>query len=318
MVDDEPTPVTEVPAETDATPAPTPAPAAPAPPTDATDATDAPKTLSPEEKRALDTKFGKTIQAFLDKAREEGADFPKLAKQYVDASGDDSIKTEYHKFDAMSQSEPDEAFKDEATVLRAIFSQQKNAPIFHTREDKGIWVIHLTDIQEPRDLTLEEATEQIKEALTGAEALEVVTAKSEESREKLADATKDGSTFKAAAEKLGYEVTRLAYDRTPPADSGIDQRMLGQAVYQTVPGQISETQVNAPDGAALVYVAQKSVGEEDAAAGRSKDNIAHNLRGGSTYSPGYGHWLFRSWLQKLRKEADPQPPLLDFRQLPGS
>ena len=95
------------------------------------DAPDAPKTLSPEEKRSLEKKFGQTIQAYLDKAREDGADFSKLAKEHVDASGDDSIKAEYHKFDAMSYSEPDEAFKEEADVLRAIFSQPKNTPIFH-------------------------------------------------------------------------------------------------------------------------------------------------------------------------------------------
>lgn len=279
-------------------------------------APETPEKLDTDEKRALDKTFGTTLQSFLDAVRAEGADFTKLAKEHVNATGEMAIEVEYQKFDVFPQNEAPQAIKENHAVLDATFSQQKDTTIFHTREPKGIWVIHITDIEAPRDLTLEEASAQIRKALAGVTALDAVTANSEATKEKLAEATKDGPTFKAAAEKLGYEVTRLAYQRTPPANSGITQRFLGQIVHDTVPGQISETQVNATDGAVLVYVAQKSLDDESATEERAKDNIARSLRGGNTFSPGYAHWLFRSWLQQVRKEADPQPLILDFRELP--
>lgn len=272
--------------------------------------------LTREEKQALDKKFFETLQAFLDSTRADGADFAKLAKGQVDASADSGIEVEYHKLDAFSLEEPDEALEDNPGLLRAIFAQPKNEPVLYHREPKGVWVVKITDIEDTRDLTLEEATEQIREALTGIAALDAITEKLDADREKLAEATKDGPTFKAAAEELGYEVTRVAYQRIPPPDSGMSRQLQGilrDTANSTVAGQISETQIDSTEGGALIYIAQKSVDEEGAAVESQKENIAYGLRGGSSFNPGYKHWLFRSWLQAARKEADPQPQVLDPR-----
>ncbi len=196
-------------------------------------------------------------------------------------------------------------------VISRIFSELSgNKKIITPNDATGHWVIHLLQIEEPQPLTLDQAREQVKEALTGDLALESIDEKLKTAREKLTGSTKDGATFKAAAEALGFTVERIAYDRFPPANPKINTNKLRDTVNETVAGRISEPQHDSEKGGMLLYVAEKSVKDEGAATQPKKDNIARSLRSGGLFSPSYKLWLFRSWLKQARKDANPLPVVL--------
>ena len=282
------------------------APAQPEPP--------AKPTLSPEEKKKLELEYFNFVQGFLNKVNAENADFAAIAKDYSDQSKDSKIKVSYLKTEAFSELDPPEQFKDKNQVVNRVFSElsERKPLITITRADpKGVWIIRLIKIEEPKTLSLEEATEQIKEALTGEQALDAIDDKLNTAREKLIDNTKDGPSFKTAAESLGLTVERIAYDRSPPSNPKLNTNKLRDIVNETAAGQISLPQHDSEKGGMLVYVAEKSVKEEEeAAAKRKKESIAMSLKSGGLFSPSYKMWLFRSWLKQARKEANPNPVLL--------
>ena len=196
-------------------------------------------------------------------------------------------------------------------MVSRIFSDlSESKQIIDYKEPTGIWIIRLLDTEEPETLSLEAATEQIREALTGEQALDAIDEKLNSARETLAEATKDGPSFKAKAESLGLTVERIAYDRSPPSNPKINTTKLRDIVNETAAGQLSLPQHDAEKGGMLIYVAEKSVKDEETAAKRKKESIAMSLKSGGLFSPSYKLWLFRSWLKQARIQAKPNPVVL--------
>jgi hypothetical protein len=238
----------------------------------------------------------------------ESADFATLAKEYSEKSKDSKMQVTYRKLDAFSELEPPEELKGKDQVISRVFSDLSESTLIITPNDAtGHWIIRLVTVEEPKTLTLEEAREQIKEALTGDLALEAIDDKLNTAREKLVESTKDGPSFKTTAESLGLTVERIAYDRSPPSNPKINTNKLRDTVNETAAGQISQPQHDSEKGGMLVYVAEKSAKDEETAAQRKKDSIARALKSGGPYSPNYKRWLFRSWLKQARQEANPDP-----------
>ena len=272
-----------------------------------------PKVLTPEERKKVTANYRDVVQGFLNETRKEDVDFAAAAKKAVASSEDNDVETEYHKIESsFTKGEPDEALADKPAILRGIFTQDKDKPIFYVRDPSGsgFYVVRITEVKEPRDLTIDEAREQIEEALSSTEALEAIETKLKDAREKLGGTTSDGPTFKAAAEKEGFEVKRVAYESFPRGDTGVDSSALMAAVGDTVPGQMSEVQVDAKKGTMLVYVAEKSTGDSEEAAARKKDAIAYRLRTAGGQRAG----LVRSWLQSARAAADLKPRVIEELQ----
>jgi hypothetical protein len=279
------------------------APAQPAPP--------AKPTLSKEEKEKLKLEYFNLVQGFLNKVSGKTADFTAIAQEYSGKSKDSKMKVTYNKQEAFSELEPPEALKDKNQMVSRIFSDlSESKQIIDYKEPTGIWIIRLLDTEEPETLSLEAATEQIREALTGEQALDAIDEKLNSARETLAEATKDGPSFKAKAESLGLTVERIAYDRSPPSNPKINTTKLRDIVNETAAGQLSLPQHDAEKGGMLIYVAEKSVKDEETAAKRKKESIAMSLKSGGLFSPSYKLWLFRSWLKQARIQAKPNPVVL--------
>ncbi|MFP6873906.1 MAG: hypothetical protein VCA55_10410, partial [Verrucomicrobiales bacterium] len=268
--------------------------------------------LTEEEKATLNEEYFAFITGFLEKSRAENADFAAVAREYTEKSKATKTEVIYQKLDSFSQLDPPEDLQDKDQVVRRIFAELSNSKqIITPNDDSGHWIVHLIGIEEPQPLTLDQAREQIKEALTGTLALESIDEKLKSAREKLTGSTKDGATFKAAAEALDFTVERIAYARTPPVNPKINSAKLRDTVNDTVAGRISEPQHDSEKGGMLIYVAEKSVKDEGAAAQMNKkDNIARSLKSGGLFSPSYKLWLFRSWLKQARKDANPLPVVL--------
>ncbi|MCP4847231.1 MAG: hypothetical protein GY899_04700, partial [Verrucomicrobiaceae bacterium] len=242
----------------------------------------------------------------------EAPDFATLAKEYSEQSKDSKMQVTYRKLEAFSELEAPEELKDKAQVISRVFADlSESNPIITPNDATGHWIIRLVKIEEPKTLSLEEAREQIKETLTAILALDAIDEKLNAAREKLVKSTKDGPSFKTAAESLGLTVERIAYDRSPPSNPKINTNKLRDTVNETAAGQISLPQHDSEKGGLLVYVAEKSLNDEETAAQRKKDSIARSLKSGGLFSPSYKLWLFRSWLKQARKEAKPEPMNLE-------
>ena len=285
--------------------------AAPTPPA----APPAPKPLTAEERRALNEQYKETLDKFLDEVRAPGADFAAISKRYVKESKDSDIEVRYAKTEQpFTLKDPANELKDAKSVVSEIFQKDiAKDPIFHFRQPygdgEGFYIVRIIDVEPERDLTLEEATEQIKETLVGVTALEKIEEDLKSAKEKLAEA-KDGPAFKAAAEELGFKVERISYTRTPPTTEGIDTTLLRAAATSTVAGQISDPQFDEKNGGLLVYIAQKTVDEGEDAAERKKNSIAATIVDGPGAEfamfglQGTKAKLFQSWLQNVRKKYD--------------
>lgn len=272
-----------------------------------------PKEFTLEERKRLNGLLTETIQTFLDEARLKNADFPALAKALADKSADSEISAQYHKLEPFDASDAPEGLKDKRNVLRGIFQSTTPNTLLSPppRDPSGVWVVNILEIIEPKDRTLEESTEGITEYLTGEKVKENIQEKLSKAATELAENTKDGAAFKAAAEAAGYKVERVAYDGRPMPVEGVDLGMLMEAVRKTAPGQISEALSDQRAGGLVAYVAEKSTSGDEEAAKRSKEAISRQLLQGSRFQPGYQTWLFQAWLQKARTEAAPEPVQLN-------
>ena len=177
---------------------------------------------------------------------------------------------------------------------------------------EGLWFVNLIEVIQPEQMTAEEANQIIKDNLIDKQALENIKTKLEEAKKELTKSTKDGPTFKTAAEKLGYSVNRYSYNiKSPPPSSEIDTRLLRETVlgtfgttaseeeHATPAGQLSK--VLADDGnGILIYLAEKRL-KPNPAELAIKTSIKSRLRRETI------DLLFQSWLTKARKEAEPTP-----------
>ncbi|MGE4613082.1 MAG: hypothetical protein AAEJ46_01910, partial [Planctomycetota bacterium] len=163
-----PQPAAEVAAEPAAEPAAKPAPGN-------TPTTPPTPVITEEEKTKLNEEYYTFITGFLEKSRAEDADFSALARAYTEQSKGTKTEVIYRKLDAFSQLDTPEELQGKDQVISRIFSELSgNKKIITPNDATGHWVIHLLQIEEPQPLTLDQAREQVKEALTGDLALESI------------------------------------------------------------------------------------------------------------------------------------------------
>ena len=272
------------------------------------------KALTKEEKQKLLTEFSNTLTNFKKEVDAEGADFATIAIRYVQSSVGQSSGIVYEKFETpFDQDSPPEEIKENTKIVRGIFEINKSAQqSVAINTEEGLWFIKLIEVIEPEQMTADEANQIIRDELIKKQALENIKNKLEESKKELTKSIKDGPTFKAAAEKLGYSVKRYSYNmKSPPPSSEIDSRLLRETVLGTygtsaseeqhaVPaGQLSEVLTNDENGM-LIYIAEKRL-KPNPAETAMKRSIKSRLRRDSI------DLLFESWLTKARIEAEPSP-----------
>ncbi|MDE0571318.1 MAG: hypothetical protein OSB44_11595, partial [Verrucomicrobiales bacterium] len=272
------------------------------------------KVISAEEKQKLLKEFSNTLTNFKKEIDAKGADFATTAIRYVQSSVGQNSGVVYEKFETpFSQENPPEEIKDNSKIIREAFGINKStqqAIAVNTQE--GLWFINLIEIIDSKQMTAEEANQIIKDNLIEKKALENIKTKLEKSKKELTKSIKDGPTFKAAAEKLGYLVNRYSYNmKSPPPSSEIDNRLLRETVlgtfgttaseeeHATPAGQLSNVLTDDENGI-LIYLAEKRL-KPNPAELEIKRTIKSRLRRETI------DLLFQSWLTKARKEAAPSP-----------
>jgi len=272
------------------------------------------KVLSAEEKQNLLKEFSNTLTNFKKEIDSKGADFATTAIRYVQSSVGQNSGVVYEKFDTpFSQENPPEEIKDDSKIIRELFGMAESggqAIAINTTE--GLWFVNLIEVIQPEQMTAEEANQIIKDNLIDKQALENIKTKLEEAKKELTKSTKDGPTFKTAAEKLGYSVNRYSYNiKSPPPSSEIDTRLLRETVlgtfgttaseeeHATPAGQLSKVLADEENGI-LIYLAEKRL-KPNPAELAIKKSIKSRLRRETI------DLLFQSWLTKARKEAEPSP-----------
>ena len=272
------------------------------------------KVLSTEEKQKLLQEFSNTLTNFKKEIDAEDADFATTAIRYVQSSVGQNSGVLYEKLETpFSQENPPEEIKDNPKIIGGIFGINESAQqavAINTTE--GLWFINLIEVIQSEQMTADEANQIIKDDLIEKQALENIKTKLEESKKELTKSTKDGPTFKTAAEKLGYSVNRYSYNmKSPPPSSEIDTRLLRETVlgtfgtaaseeeHATPAGQLSKVLADDENGI-LIYLAEKRL-KPNPAELTIKKSIKSRLRRETI------DLLFQSWLTKERKKADPTP-----------
>ncbi len=271
---------------------------------------EAPKVLTPEERKAATNAFHTLIRDFITDATAAGANLEELAQKAIENSKDAKHEVSYKKTELFTQAEPPEELKTQRAVVTEIFKRPtaKKLSMPPAKASDGFILFQFDQVEEPRELTLEEATEEIREILTKKKTREALEKAANEAREKLVAALKENdSDIKAAAESLELEAKRIPTFSTdiPPKDTPDYHTLLRAAVGETVAGQISEPQVN-DEKAVLLYVQNKVVKDDENVDSKKKE-VATDLVVRQYPVPGYQKAIFEAWLAKAREKAKVAP-----------
>ena len=259
------------------------------------------KVATPEERKAANNTFNLAIDDFLVTAA-KGGDFAELtAKATAEATGK-NYKIASGKTELFAKEEPPEAFKEQPQLLDEIFSRATAQPLSNppVRVADGFYVFKVIDFVDPKELTLEEATEEIREILIAQKTQEALEEAGKEMKEKLTAEIKKGTSFSDAAKALN-----LLPERIPTFEGSAiagDNANLRQIIGDTVAGQVSEAMVE-EDTATFVYIASRTISEDaEKTAEEKKKSIATQLADFS-----YENTIFNAWLDQARVEANPKP-----------
>ena len=205
------------------------------------------------------------------------------------------------KTELFTMEKPDEVFVGRSQLIKAIFARPTAQPFSSPERDgTDFFVFKVIDSKEPAQLTLEEATDKIREILLGKKTNEALEAAAKDASEKIMTELKAGAKIADAVTKAGYTAVKIpAFEggAVPP-----DASALRVPLSETVAGQIGEPVID-DEKATLVYIASRTLSEEvEKTAEEKKKTIGSQL---TDYQ--YKNTLFEAWLQKARAEADPKP-----------
>lgn len=299
---------------------PAPTPAAPNPVATTAPAAAVP-TMTPEEKKAAKREFVTTVNSEYTAARSsDGAvDLAKLGESYLAAAAGKKFSGVHATTELFTREDAPQFLKDvrpnrnNRNPIDLIFSTEKgdvSPPEKLSIEDREDWFIfRVLEVMEPKQLSLEEAKEQIAEKLKEEKAEAALKAALEEDAEKIKAEMAGKNSFKDSADKLGIEYARhYKYVGQPKPEELGTFFGYKDLIDSTVPGTFSEPKIAGETGY-IVYVAEKELAD-DPAANNKKLTISDQLMDGIKYqqytvSPGYGDLIFKAWLQDAYEKAEP-------------
>ncbi len=232
----------------------------------------------------------------------------KLAKQAEDASvamteKDAKLEEVAARFGAkveetkeFSRSEPPAELGSGSEAAMAAFKltmAQPNGDVIST--DRGYYVIQLSGVTPPRPLTFEEAKTRLGDEVKRDRAMEALTLKATEIRNKIDMEVKAGKPFADAAQAAGAKAEKFpAFSRQEPqmepANSGEIMTVAGELNV----GQLSNA-TPTPDGSVIIYV-EKRLPLDEEKYKVDKVRVAENM---TEFQKAV---LFTEWL-KLRRDA---------------
>lgn len=262
--------------------------------------------LTEEQKKLAGKERVEVLQKLADQANdfnqallEKGAEFEKAAAKFqlpIQTTGE------------FTKSAPDPLLKANAQLATAAFQitpQEPNSDALQGAD--GFYVLHLSDSQPAKPLTIEEAKPKIVEALKAGRMRELVATKGAEAAQKIREATKSGAPVDSAIQQAGFTAEKIPPfalmdapapkpepDKPAPPETP-DLQVIKGAVAEMNPGDVSEVIPTEKGG--LVAVLEKREPPEMAAYEAGK--MMFNAR----YLSGKRGVAFYEWLRERRREA---------------
>lgn len=242
-----------------------------------------------EEREKEKVERMKRVNAFNDLTVKEKKSFQDAAKQ---------TNSKIEAVAAFAKDEPPAALKTEKEIIELIFARAKDAktPPDAVEGSNGWYVFDVTKIEEPKQQTLAEVTDKIKDVLASQKADEARSKAVNDARTALADGLKAGKKIEDLAKEKKLTLEALPdLDIANPPQELPNGAAIAQEAAKTAVGAISRA-VDNDQGTLLIYVSAKELRKSpDAASLRQSeiDNLSQRER----------MQLFRTWFAKKRTEA---------------
>lgn len=242
-----------------------------------------------EERQKEQNKVVERVNAFNEQTRTKKLKFADAAK---------ATKEKVETVPAFAKDEPPAALKSESKLIDLIFARlidDKAAPEA-VEGSNGWYVFDVTKIEEPKQQTLAEVKDKIKDVLASQKADEARSKAVNDARAALADGLKAGKKIEdlAKEKKLTLEALPEINIANPPQELP-NGAAIAQEAAQTAIGSLSKA-VDYDKGTLLIYVAAKELRKSPDSANLRKSEV-------DGLSQRERMQLFRTWFAKKRTEA---------------
>ncbi len=217
--------------------------------------------VSVENYEAKRLEYQKRVDEFYTKLLAEPDSFETLAQEY---------NVDYKTAGPFDQAEPPTDPTIPTEVVTAIFNArpETNQGVIDPPQGispKGYYVVRILNVEEPAELSFEDAKEKLTESLKARDGATKLEELAKESHEKLAKAIEEGKSFADAAKELELEVREVDEFSSSKRPTGDHSQQILAASGKTTTGAISEV-TDAADDKIIVYVSQRVMAPEEKAA----------------------------------------------------
>ncbi|MAS93474.1 MAG: hypothetical protein CMO55_09805 [Verrucomicrobiales bacterium] len=252
-----------------------------------------------EQTAKADLQFANAVNRAYSDLAEDGANFVEVAKSYSGENAEFTLET--GTFEPFSSADPPEEIAGNSEILTNLFSsttREDEVTVPFQTEDKGYFVFHLSEVVAPEPLTLEQAKEAIKTALTAKKSNSQVSDAANAALAKIKEAMDSGKSFGEAAKAAGAKPEALpAFSEADPPAGIPDSSLILSAVEGLGPKEVSGV-VERPNGEgyAIVYVDKIEIWEDEGKEGRL------GALSGSIKSR-LDRQMFAAWFNQRRQES---------------
>ncbi len=230
--------------------------------------------------------------------------FGELARKAAADPANASLKITVEEIPPFAEASPPDSLKDAAEALADIFSAARSTEsgrsvtVPHPLPDGGYEIFQVTEIVEPAEMTLEEAREQIVEAIKARESNLLVNEAATAASAKMLEAMEGGQSAADAAKAAGVELKKLdPFSRNQPPANVDAARQIVEVALQTKPGSISEV-LPMTLGKGYQFLVMEKV---ELVESEEEEDRRASLRIAATSE--YRRALYKAWFQKRLKES---------------
>lgn len=220
----------------------------------------------------------------------------KEHKTFAEAAA--ATKEKVETLPAFAQGEPPAALKSETGLIDLIFTRAKDSksPAEALEGSNGWYVFDVTKIEEPKQQTLAEVKDKIKDVLAGQKADEARTKAVNEARLALSEGLKAGKKIEDLVKDKKLTLEPLPdIDIANPPQEIPNGFLIAKEAAKTAPGSISHA-IDFDKGTLLIYVSAKELRKRPDAADVRKTQI-------DSLSRQERMSLFHAWFKKQHDAA---------------
>ncbi|MDB6007426.1 MAG: SurA N-terminal protein, partial [Prosthecobacter sp.] len=217
-------------------------------------------------------------------------------KTFAEAAA--ATKEKIETVPAFAQGEPPAALKAEANLIDLIFTRAKDStgPSEAIEGSNGYYVFDVTKIEEPKQQTLAEVKDKIKDVLAGQKADEARAKAVNEARLALSEGLKAGKKIEDLVKEKKLALEPLPdIDIANPPQEVPNGFLIAKEAAKTAPGSISHA-VDFDKGTLLIYVSAKELRKRPDAADVRKSQV-------DSLSRQERMSLFHAWFKKQHEAA---------------